>query len=197
VHPLEQASDHGQVTVCTDLTGTPQPGADHPRQRHPDHAPLLLDPDLVGLHLPEVAWRLDQVLRHRLALDTRPPQPMRHRPFVKPTRDDDRLQRTAVGDERDHERHGLGRAPQAIERRALCGSERLVACRAQEPPVRTRMDANIALSHLAPGGTHHIRAAYGGGVHNRPPRSAWTCANMCQEESGWTPVVTAICPYHG
>lgn len=197
IHPRDQASDQGQVTVFTDLPGQPQPAADHPRQRHPTHAPLLLDADLVGLHLPEVARLLDQVLRHRLTLAPRPSQPPRHRPFVEPTGDDDGLPWTAVSHERDHERHGLGRGPQAVERRALRGGERLVTLHAQEPPVPTRLDANVALACLSSGRTRQIRAEYGGGVHNRPPRLALTGANMCQEEYGWTPVSMATRPHHG
>jgi hypothetical protein len=108
VYPLDQASDQGQVAESTGLTGKPQAGADHQRQRHPDSVPLFLDPDLVGLHLPEVARLLDQVLLHRLILDPRLSQPTRHRPFVEPKGNDDCLQRTAVSHERDHERHGLG-----------------------------------------------------------------------------------------
>jgi hypothetical protein len=68
----------------------------------------------------------------------RPSQPTRHRPFVKPKRHDDGWQWTAVGHERDHKRHSLGRGPQAVERRALRGGERLVTRRAQKPPVPTR-----------------------------------------------------------
>jgi hypothetical protein len=66
-----------------------------------DNAPLFLDPDLVGLHLPEVVRLLDQVLLHRLTLDPRSSHPTRHRPFVEPKGDDDCLQRTAVGHERN------------------------------------------------------------------------------------------------
>jgi hypothetical protein len=58
-HLFDQASDQGQVTVFTDLASEPQPGTDHHRQRHPHDATLFLDADLVGLHLPQIARRLD------------------------------------------------------------------------------------------------------------------------------------------
>jgi len=75
-HSCAQAPDQGQVTVLTDLTGTPQPGVDQHRQGHPHQAALFLDTALGRLHPAEVARLLDQRLLHRLALDARPPPRM-------------------------------------------------------------------------------------------------------------------------
>src|SRR5712692_6933994 len=67
-HAHNQATNQRPIAVLAHLAREPQAGADHHRQGHPDDASLLLDADLVGLHLPQVARMLDQVLLHRLAL---------------------------------------------------------------------------------------------------------------------------------
>lgn len=58
-----------------------------PCLRHRCRRPLH-DAALDRLSLPEVVRRLDQVPRCRMALDTRPPRSIRHRPFVDPKGDD-------------------------------------------------------------------------------------------------------------
>ena len=69
---------------------------DHHGQRHPDDAPLRLDADLVGLHLPEIPGLLDQMLLHGLALvaSPRPPTP---RPSARQTQ---KPRRWLAGDSR-------------------------------------------------------------------------------------------------
>ena len=139
--------------------------------RHPDDATLGLDADLIGLDVPEIPGLLDQMLLHGLALVASTCLPRCDRPLVKPKGHDDRLQRAAVRQERQHERHGLGWRPQAVERRPFRRGEGLAALRADEAFVLARMDANIALAALASGRTRRIRAECGGGVHACPPSS--------------------------
>ena len=57
--PLQQSSDQGQVPLRTDLAAQPPAGLDHHGQRPPHAAALLLDAELVGLHLPQVPWSFD------------------------------------------------------------------------------------------------------------------------------------------
>ena len=91
--------------MSAELIREPQAGTDHHRQGHPHHAPLGLDAYLVGLHLLQVTRLLNQLLLYGLPLDTRACRPARHGSFVETTGDDDRLQWTAMGEERDHEGH--------------------------------------------------------------------------------------------
>jgi len=146
------------------------------------------------LHLPKIAWLLNQIILHGLALDASARQPTRNGPLVEAEGDDDSLERTAVGEQRDHEGHGLGRGLQAVARGAFRGAERLVALGAEEALVLARVDTNVALACLCSGGAVQIGAECGCGVHGCPPRSALTCG---KEEYDWPPVFIAICPYPG
>src|SRR6266581_4847617 len=67
-YPLDQPPDQGQVTLLTDLAAQPQPRLDHHGQCHPHDAALFLDPEFIGLHLAQIAWLLDQIRMHSLAL---------------------------------------------------------------------------------------------------------------------------------
>ena len=134
--PSREAPQQRHGAVLTHLARPPQAGADHHGPSHPDHAALLLDAALVGLHLPQVTrWR-DQMLLHRLTLDASAGQPTRHRPRGIARRHDDRLVWTPVGHQRHHQADRLRRGPQAIPCRALRGAERLVTLCTQEALVR-------------------------------------------------------------
>src|SRR5712691_3437968 len=164
-HALDQSSDQRHVPLLADFAAQPQAGTDHHRQGHPDHTALFFDPDLIGLHLPQVTRLLDPMLLHRLALVAGTCHPPRHRPLVRAKRHDDRLAWTPVGQQRHHQAHCLRRGPQAIEGRALRGAERLVALRAEKALVLARVDAKVALAGLSSGGARHIGAACRCGVH--------------------------------
>src|SRR5262245_42634336 len=83
-----------------------------------------LDTALVSIHLPRgTRWR-DQWLLHRPSLDANAPPPMRYRPLVKAERDDDGMQRSAMGQQRDGEAHCVCSDSQAVKGRALRGPER-------------------------------------------------------------------------
>src|SRR5882724_407940 len=165
----DETTNERQVAVGAHGASEPQAGTDHQRQGHPHEAPLGLDADLVGLHLPQVTWLLDQMLLDRLTLDASTRQPTRHRPLVIAKRHDDRLQWTTMGHQRHHETDRLRRGPQAIEGRAFRGGERLVALGAHEALLLTRVDANVALAYLSSGGAGQIRAECGCGVHEDSP----------------------------
>src|SRR6516164_4913161 len=66
-YPPDQPPDQRHVTLLADLAAQPQARLDHHGQRHPDNAALFLDAELIGLHLPQVTWLLDQILVHGLA----------------------------------------------------------------------------------------------------------------------------------
>ena len=157
-HAFDQSADQRHITLLTDFAAQPQAGTDHHRQGHPDNTALFFDPDLIGLHLPQVARLLDEMLLHRLSLDAATCHLPRYRPLVIAKRDDDRLEWTPVGQQCHHEAHRLRRGPQAIEGRAFRGAERLVALRADKTLVLARVDANVALASLSSGGARHIGA---------------------------------------
>src|SRR5262249_53328952 len=131
-YPLDQPPDQWHVPLRADLPGQPQPRRDHHRQRHPHYTALFLYTALVGLVLPEVPRLLNKMLLHGLPVHPSAPEPTRHGPLVIAKRHDDGLQWTPMGHQRHHETHRLGRGTQAIEGRALCGTERLMALCAHE-----------------------------------------------------------------
>jgi hypothetical protein len=147
--------------------------------------PCTQDPQLVGLHLPEVARLLDQVLVHGLALLSRPSEPTGHRAFVEAEGRDDGLNRTAVGQQGDDECDRLDRRAQPVEGRALALGERLAALLALEAPFLLRMDHDVALARLSPGGALGVRAECLGRVHGSPP------ANLHLEDCPPDPVFSS------
>jgi hypothetical protein len=130
--PCDETTNERQVTAGAHGASAPQAGLDQQRQGHPHEAPLGLDADRVGWHLPQVTWLLDQRRLDRLTLDASTRPPPRHRPLVIATRHDDRLPWTTVGHQRDHETDRFRRGPQALEGRAWRGGERLVTHGAHE-----------------------------------------------------------------
>jgi hypothetical protein len=135
------------------------------------------------------------VRRDPLALDPSARQPTRHRPLVIAKRHDNRLQWTPMGHQGHHQADRLRRGPQAIQCGAFRGAERLVALRAQEALVLTRVDTNVALACLASGGAHQIGAECGGGVHAFS--SPGVAGEHAKKEYVWTPIFIATAPHHG
>src|SRR5438270_2563833 len=191
---LDQPPDQGQVALLADLAAPPQAGLHHHGHGHPDHTALLLDAQLVGLHLSEVPWWLDQRLLHGLALPPRARPPIRSSAFVEAKRRHQRLHGTPMGEQRHDEAHRLGRGAQAVKHRACGGAARLMARVADEPRFLLRMDTDIAPASLASGRAVPVGAERGCGVHDAPPGCAWT---HCHEEYVWTPVCCTTSPYHG
>src|SRR5438874_313544 len=191
---LDQPPDQGQVALLADLAAQPQAGLHHHGHGHPDNTALLLDAQLIGLHLSDVPWLLDQRLMHGLALPPRARPPIRSRAFVASKRRHKRLHGTPMGAQRHDEAHRLGRGAQAVTHRACGGAERLMALVADEPRFLLRMDADMAPASLASGRAVPIGAESGCGVHDAPPGCAW---KHCHEEYVWTPVCFTTSPYHG
>ena len=131
----------------------PQACLDHHGQRHPHDAALLLDAELVGLHLPQVPRSFDQALLHRLPLATgKRAHEFSDGPLVKAKSRHDRLHRTPMGQQGHHEHHGLCRGAQAIEDRTSAGAEGFVALVTDESLLLPRMDTNVALASSASAG---------------------------------------------
>jgi len=170
-HLLDQPPDQRHVALLTDLASEPQPGGDHQSERHPDNAPVSLDASRVGLHLAEVSRLLDPMFLDGLALAARACAPRRDRPRVKPKGHHHSLHRTAMGEQREDQRHQVARRAQAVQDGPVrCGTG-LATRRADEAPVLARMDANMPPAGVASGGTRHVGAECRCGVHAYPPRS--------------------------
>jgi len=184
--PLDQPPDQGHVALLADLAAQPQACLDHHGQCHPHDTALLLDTDLIGLHLPQVPWLLDQILVHGLALTARAGPPIGNGPLVKPKSRHNRLQGTPMGQQAHNEHHGLCRGAQPIEDRAFCSAEGLMTLVTDEPLFLLGMDTNIALADVASGMTVPVGAECHCGVHDAPPGCA-----------GWTPVCFTTSPHHG
>ena len=195
-HTLNETPNQRHVAVLTHLPRQPQACADHHGQSHPDNAALFLDADLVGLHLPQITWLLDEMLLHSLAVPAASRHPTRHRPLIIAKRNNNRLQWTTVGHQRHHKTDRLRRGPQAIEGRALRGGERLVALGAHEAVVLPRVDANVALACLSSGGAGQIGAECRCGVHDDSPLLA-LLESVPSKEYVWTPIFIASEPHHG
>src|SRR6266404_730222 len=168
-HPRDETTHQRQVPVGAHSSGEPPAGTDHPRQGHPDKAPLRLDADRVGLDLPQVPRLLDQRLMDRLPWDPSARQPTRYRPLLIAKCHDDRWQWTPVGHQGHHQADRLRRGPQAIPCRAFPRAERLVALRTHAALVLTRVDVNVTLACLSSGGARQIGAECGCGVHEASP----------------------------
>src|SRR5262245_4203499 len=93
-----------------------------------------------------------------------------------------------------HQADRLHRGPQAIPGGAFRSAEGLVALRAHEALVLTRVDTNIALAALASGRARQIGAKYRCGVHDDPPG---VVGEHAKKEYVWTPIFITSEPHHG
>src|SRR5438093_12919956 len=125
-HPLDQLPDQGHVTLLADLAAQPQTCLDHDGECHPHDTALFLDAQLIGLHLPQVPWLLDQILVHGLALTARAGPPTRYGALVEPKRRHNRLYGAPMGEQGHHDDHSLTRGAQPIENRARGGTDGFV-----------------------------------------------------------------------
>src|SRR5262249_51628369 len=130
---------------------------------------LLLDPDLLGLHLAPLAWLLNQGFLHGLGLPSCPRKPRRHRPLVQTKGDHAGLQRAPMRQQREPQAHRLRRRAQTIKGGPLSGGEGFAALRAAQALLLARVNTNIALARLASGRALKIGTKYACEVHTHPP----------------------------
>src|SRR5215831_14219547 len=171
----QQAADQSQIPLFADLPGQPQPRADCYCQRHPTDLALLLNADLIGLHLPQVPRLFDHVFLHGLGGSTRPCKPAGHGPLVEAKSHHNSLQRTAMGHQREHEADRLSRGPQPVEGRPGGRGEGLATLLADEAVLFARVNSDIALPSLASGEAFQIGTKCVSEVHLPPPGNdlAW------------------------
>jgi hypothetical protein len=112
---------------------------------------------------------LDEVLRHLPAVPAGAGHPGGHSPRIQTKGGDDRLDRTAMAQQREDGRHQIGRCPQPIERGALRSGEGLATEGTAIPLLALAMHPHVALPHLPSGRALEVMAAWGLRVHRWPP----------------------------
>ena len=164
-HTLDQLPQQVTIALRTQDAAQPQARTDLQGTGYPDDATLLFDAQLVQLDLAQLTRLLHQPLMHLLAVLTGAGLPLAHRAFIELERHDDRLHRTAIRHERDHQRHQLGRPMQPVEHRASTRTKRLAADPTDVALLLATMNADVALSSLSACRTVRIRAECCLGVH--------------------------------
>jgi len=194
-HALHQASDQEQIAAVAHLAAEPQPCGHLDRHGHPDDGALELDPQFIGLHLPESPRRLDQVLVHSVAVPAGPIEPVGDRAFVEAEGGDDGLDGAAVGEQRDDKRDSLSRGAQAVKGRTAALGEGLATLPAEETTLFLGMHADVAFTRLPSGRTVHIRTECLCGVHDGSPLDRIACSVI--EDALWTHSFLLFNPHHG
>jgi hypothetical protein len=166
---LDQTGDQAQISLDRDHPAQPQARLDHQGHRHPHHLPLFFDTKLIGLHLTDFPWLLDQVVVHGLAVLPSTLVPVPHCPLVQAKGGYNGLHRTAMGEQRHHHRHHVLGFLQPVERRPPGLRKRLVADVTEVASFLVTMDADVTSSNFSSGGAVHIRAKYFLWVHRRNP----------------------------
>jgi hypothetical protein len=165
-HLVNQTLDQFQVSLGADDPTQPQSARNHHDHPHPDDPTLSFDFDFIGLHLLQIQLTLsDHMLMHRLTMLTGPLPPPFDRPFIKTEGDHNRLHRTAIGQQGQHQQHGHRLCFQPVENSAFAHTEGFITDLAVAPFFFKTMDADIATSTLPSCRTLKIRAKYLFEVH--------------------------------
>lgn len=156
-HRLDQAL----ISVGTDRSTQPQPGRDHHRHRQPHRPALSFHFDLVGLNLLQVKLALaHRMLMHPLAMFSGSLPSTFDRPLVKAIGCHNRLQRTAMGQQGQHDHHQLGVGFEPVKDRAFTGRKSGLADLTPIPLFLLTMDADVTSADLSSCRTVKIRAKY-------------------------------------
>jgi hypothetical protein len=163
---ISQSLDQPFVSVGAEHPTQPQAGRDHHRQGHPDRTPLDFDFDLVGLGLLQIELALaDRVGVDFLAMLTGSLPPAFDRPLIKTIGRHNRLYRTAVSQQRQHNDHHLSLCLEPIKERAFAGRKGRPADFTPIPLLLLAMDADVVSPKLSSCRTIKIRAKYRLWVH--------------------------------
>jgi hypothetical protein len=155
------------------LASQPPSRPDHPGQRPPAKAALVLNTDRRGLDLSQVTRRLPQQRVDGRPLPARSRQPIRPRPLLKAAGRHNRLGRPPRREPGDDHHPGCRRGAQPVATGAGWGGEGLAALPAAEPFGLPRMAADRALAWWTAGRALQSGAEYGAGVRDESPRLAW------------------------
>src|SRR5512135_2923343 len=143
-HPHD-GRDQGQVAAGAEHPAQPEPRRGRHRHRHPEPPGDRLDEPLVGR---DVAQRdrtaQDVVLMELLTVPARPVAPGGDGPLVKSVGGDDRLPRTAVAEQGQHDDHQFSRLLEAVVRGVVSGSEGPVTGGRAVAPLLAAVNAEVS-----------------------------------------------------
>ncbi len=178
---LHELNNQVIVALCTHRPTQPQAATHLQGTGQPDDAALFFHAQLVQLYLSQVTRLLHQVCMHACALLSRSHLPVQHGAFIQLKGHHDRLQRTAMRQQRDHDGHQLDRTMQAIERRPFPFTKRLLTDTTAVPSLFLTVDSDVALPTLASCWTVPIRAEYLLRVHVLAHlHSTWLSNGLCR-----------------
>jgi hypothetical protein len=166
---LDQGRDQGQVALDRNHAAQPQAPLDHQGHGHPHHLALFFDTNLIGLHLTDFPWLLDQVFVHSLAVLPGPLVPVPDSSLIQAKGGNNRLHRAAMGQQRHHHRHHVLGFLQSVEWRPFRLRKRLAADVTDVTSFLPTMDTDLASSQSSSSGAVHIGAKYLLWVHHRNP----------------------------
>ena len=168
-HSFNKLPDERHVTVLVDFATEPQSGLDHQCHRHPHDGALFLDPNFIGLNVPQVTRLLDQRFVHGLTPTAGSRPAIGDGAFIEAKSRHHRLDRAAMGEQGHHHHDGLRRCVQAIEHRAFGGAKSFVALFADKALLLLRVETKVAPANLASSVAIEIGTEYGCGIHDIAP----------------------------
>src|SRR5512135_1171520 len=169
-HPHD-GQDQGQVTVEADHPAQPEPRRDGHRQSHPEPPGHHLDVQLIGLDVTQLDLTAqDVMLVEALPVPARSIAPGGDGPLVEPEGGDDRLQRTAMAEQGQHDDHQLGRLLEAVERGVVSSGEGPITGGTAVTPLLATVNADVSEPALPACGAVGVVAELGLRVQRRSSR---------------------------
>jgi len=158
--------DQRFISPGADRPAQPQPRRDHHGHRDPNTALLRFRFDFIRLHLPQIQLTIGHLrLMHALTMLPGTLPPVLHRPFVQPKGFHNRLQRTTIHQQGNHQQNGFRVRVQAVEDAALAGYKRLAAFVTDVALFLLALHPDVPFTFLTSCMTAQIRAKYFLWVH--------------------------------
>lgn len=156
---LQQPLSQRAITLGAHHAAQPQAGRDHQGRPQPSNPAPSFDPNFVRLDM----LQLQRALRYhgfmdRLALPARTIPPGGDRAFIQPVCFDNRLDRTAIRQQRHHTHHQRRIGSQARKQRAGPFAKRFLATGTLVPAAFSTVDHNIPRAALTPCAAVQVRA---------------------------------------
>ena len=118
---------------------------------------MRFDANFIALHLPQVLRLFNQMLMHRLTMRSALGEPGSHRAFVESEGGDNRLHRTAVSQQGQHQGNVGGIPLEPVKRRPFSSAKRLLTNAALEALFFLRMHTDVAFTAPSSGKTSRVR----------------------------------------
>jgi hypothetical protein len=160
-HLIDQRLDQSLITPRTNHSPQPQSARNHHRHRYPDGPSLYLCFDFIRLNLLQVKLTVfHQMLVNLLTMLPCSFPPFVHRSFIKAKGGHNRLHRTTVGQQGDHQHYSHRVCFQPVEDRSLLNTEARFTLFTVTPLLGLTMDPNVPLISLSSCRTAYIGAKY-------------------------------------